>query len=151
MPNLCSRCHQVGHNRRNRRCPLYVPPPPREATRPLQRNPNQPIINEYYFNIMLELFANLNTRRPRPPVYLTKDYLKRIDISIKNPESDEQAFIENECGICLESQLHYISVHPNCGHSMCCDCTQNYCKSIKEKTTRPNCPTCRAEFTRFVC
>jgi hypothetical protein len=100
----------------------------------------------------LNQFDEIETERVRPTLMplLTKHYLKNMSISLIYPDSDEQALIEYDCAICLEKHIHHICVESNCGHIMCSDCTQNYCKSIKDKTTKPTCPMCRCEFTQFI-
>jgi ferredoxin len=41
------------------------------------------------------------------------------------------------------------TVKTNCGHMYCGDCTVKYVNSIKHKTQKPSCPTCRTELTQF--
>jgi hypothetical protein len=204
---VCSRCRQVGHNRRNIRCPLLIlssrererligypasqVSSPREGTETrttpvvyqASSTPSVPVIsllnqegnivhineNRYrrlsredrrfvrnnltailtrIISIQLDINAEEQERirlESSRQANLTKNHLKNMDIQLHLQDPGDTVL--KDCNICLECKNTRDSVKTNCGHNFCCGCMMSYFESIKHKTGKPTCPTCRTHIT----
>jgi hypothetical protein len=172
----CGRCGNDGHNKRNRRCPMYEiekegirrvlmisddvslryidryrlliriiqEPEYREV---LQQNSQ---VNEVLYRMVCGWsqferqieYEGLLSRRTQVQRELTKTVLKSIPVTIGVFEEESY-----DCSICLNTCERMSVAHTNCKHAFCLVCVCDYTNSIKDKTTKPNCPLCRTELS----
>lgn len=85
-------------------------------------------------------------RTPSTSITHTKTYLKQLTIEMVENDVDTDPC---DCTICFDAFHPSDIIHTNCNHMMCIDCVSGYSESIKNMTRKPNCPTCRADFTKF--
>lgn len=88
----------------------------------------------------------------------TRDYFKQLRLVLSHPETGHSATGHSEtghsdiiCGICFDVLVDSQIIQTNCKHTYCYDCVTGYAESIKDKTCRPNCPTCRGTWEELTC
>jgi hypothetical protein len=80
----------------------------------------------------------------------TRDYFKQLRLVLETGHL-ETGQLDIICGICLDTLVHSQIIQTNCNHTYCYDCVGGYAESIKDKTCRPNCPTCRGIWEELTC
>jgi hypothetical protein len=73
----------------------------------------------------------------------TSSHIKKMQILLCNEVTNTR----RECAICFDDCCDTTLTHTNCEHAFCMECVSNYFTSIKDKTTKPGCPTCRTDLT----
>jgi hypothetical protein len=74
---------------------------------------------------------------------LTGDLYKLLPIQLEN---NIRYANDCDCNICFETFPSDEIVKTNCNHIYCWSCMESYAETNKDKTCKPNCPTCRSEF-----
>jgi len=83
---------------------------------------------------------NTLTEMLNEPQYNATDYIKNIEISVK-----ESTLESCDCPVCYcEHELSNI-IETTCNHSYCKQCLVTHIKSFKNKLTLPSCPMCRKQ------
>jgi zinc-RING finger domain len=83
--------------------------------------------------------------KPHPSLKPSNGYLKVLSIEVKPDLSVSGC----ECPVCFESLEASNVVQTSCGHIYCAGCIKSIATSIKDKTTPPRCPMCRAVMTEL--
>ena len=93
----------------------------------------------------------------------TRDYFKQLRVVLSHSETDAletghsatghsaTGQLDIVCGICFDTLINSQIIQTNCKHTYCYDCIVSYSESIKDKTCRPNCPTCRGTWEELTC